>query len=1250
LIREPITHPYQEEQLRHCTLVITDFGMACRSSELVPQQSKLGTVAYAAPEVCRQAGFSFKSDVWAYGVVLWELLTLELPFRTMEQPRLMYIIAMYNYTLHIPSDVPDMFSQLLRDCWSPNPDNRPSFEDIISRLQLTTYCSFLSMDADEMSQIQAGWRDSIQAHHQAEQESAAATLSSSMTRSQLAVMEEDLVVQMEQLRHEWESLDRERRQLAERAHQIDLMEESYNRMVGTMGQQFMLLAVLAANQLKEMPCQPYPRPPPPRRRPFVLGLFRRWGSTGEANTQKSNTIASTIPSVSGSPRVKDLCKLSVGSQRPPNATYTSSHSLALSSESLTPHSSGRQGCSRGGIPMISPPVNMKHVIHVDHDWLARSGGGLNDSSSVNMFPTLVDRLPDAQPDLLNVSFRSAHPTCYPILSPDCFQAHHANVSCACAPPAHVPCIAAGAEGQSPLDSRSILDRPGCLWDTSGSSSVGNKRDRSLTRMLRKAGPQTTGSIDSNDVLSTTSSVSVGSSNFFLGKQHSNWSPVSSVDTSGSRRIEQLNGQNNSFPCWNTSFGDGHPDRGQWCLHGKLGLEGSNSTDSSPSDGRRRFVSGPAISNLPFWSHSATTGSECSCAHCPHCTLFRSTVTGPCNPHVQSTHDVLRLLCSACPPGHLPRTSCTQSTLDTDKSQADMSSGEPCVEHALWSAFKLAASFSCLANTHPRFDDTVHQVNSHSSASMTGTSSAGHKRPRSNESGVSEPAAATSVSSDRGTNVSRSRLGRSKHFKRWKGRSKDSVDQSSAAVGTGCKTGIPLVDSRRRFQSADRWGSSQPGMPSVCCTCRGMTTLPELIGECIARQAELGDPHSPFLGMLAGSGRRPTASANHLGRCNVRNRVTSVFDKSPELEHDSQSRHIDHIKIPPHHSNVATDHGWGRASFDVLPRVFPSTTSTGPNKSLTNLPATRLDRSPTLHAVERLPVQHQESSVSLNRDTSGPDVAEQHNSVHVTSPGRPRLRSAEQVSSRNRPPDFSSHPSLALTSYNNPVAVSRDAYLKATKDGYLNRTAESVGSSDQVVHDYVPEPIRSYYNPIFYAHSGEANEMVKPSTASLNPVEVEEFLRHTARLVGTPVSDRPTDENDRQEDLDEGEEPENEISLRSPTSSIKNRSRPREVQEFTGANETLRRRVQRSPAMREIRRPEFTTQVRKNSEPLLRAPAAWSRSSSVCDSRQELQRQQWINDDRSNYVDIPQSNSSNSDKTRRTASPCGPFVALDSAFL
>ncbi|CAH8288153.1 unnamed protein product [Heterobilharzia americana] len=208
--------------------------MACRSSQLAPQQSKLGTVAYAAPEVCRQEGFSFKSDIWSYGVVLWELLTLDVPFRAVEQPRLLFIIAMYNYTLYIPTGVPDLFVQLFKDCWSPAPVNRPTFENIIARLESCKDCSFVDLEPSELAQIQEGWRQLIAAHHKEEQQSVAEALSSSFKSGSLDFTGE-LLTQLEMLRNYRESLDRVKADLVEKAHQLHMKEELYNRMAGTMG-------------------------------------------------------------------------------------------------------------------------------------------------------------------------------------------------------------------------------------------------------------------------------------------------------------------------------------------------------------------------------------------------------------------------------------------------------------------------------------------------------------------------------------------------------------------------------------------------------------------------------------------------------------------------------------------------------------------------------------------------------------------------------------------------------------------------------------------------------------------------------------------------------------------------------------------------------------------------------------------------------------------------------------------------------
>lgn len=45
------------------------------------KMSFIGTVSYMAPEIIRNELCSEKIDVWAFGVVLWELITFELPYK-----------------------------------------------------------------------------------------------------------------------------------------------------------------------------------------------------------------------------------------------------------------------------------------------------------------------------------------------------------------------------------------------------------------------------------------------------------------------------------------------------------------------------------------------------------------------------------------------------------------------------------------------------------------------------------------------------------------------------------------------------------------------------------------------------------------------------------------------------------------------------------------------------------------------------------------------------------------------------------------------------------------------------------------------------------------------------------------------------------------------------------------------------------------------------------------------------------------
>ena len=60
-------------------LKISDFGLA-RDFNQTTKMTQEGTVAWMAPEVIRSGDFSRASDVWAFGVVLWELMTSQVPY------------------------------------------------------------------------------------------------------------------------------------------------------------------------------------------------------------------------------------------------------------------------------------------------------------------------------------------------------------------------------------------------------------------------------------------------------------------------------------------------------------------------------------------------------------------------------------------------------------------------------------------------------------------------------------------------------------------------------------------------------------------------------------------------------------------------------------------------------------------------------------------------------------------------------------------------------------------------------------------------------------------------------------------------------------------------------------------------------------------------------------------------------------------------------------------------------------------
>uniref|UniRef100_A0A3B3Z180 mitogen-activated protein kinase kinase kinase n=1 Tax=Poecilia mexicana TaxID=48701 RepID=A0A3B3Z180_9TELE len=153
--------PVEMEDLSNKTLKITDFGLA-REWHRTTKMSAAGTYAWMAPEVIRSSTFSKGSDVWSYGVLLWELLTGEVPFRTIDGLAVAYGVAMNKLALPIPSTCPEPFARLMENCWSTDPHSRPLFTTILDQLTAIEESGFFEMPAESFHSLQDDWKLEIQ--------------------------------------------------------------------------------------------------------------------------------------------------------------------------------------------------------------------------------------------------------------------------------------------------------------------------------------------------------------------------------------------------------------------------------------------------------------------------------------------------------------------------------------------------------------------------------------------------------------------------------------------------------------------------------------------------------------------------------------------------------------------------------------------------------------------------------------------------------------------------------------------------------------------------------------------------------------------------------------------------------------------------------------------------------------------------------------------------------------------------------
>ncbi|KAJ9141537.1 hypothetical protein P3X46_032062 [Hevea brasiliensis] len=115
---------------------VCDFGLSrIKHSTFLSSRSTAGTAEWMAPEVLRNEPSDEKCDVYSFGVILWELCTMQQPWGGMNPMQVVGAVGFQQRRLDIPNDMDPVIADIIRKCWQTDPKLRPTFAEIMAALK-----------------------------------------------------------------------------------------------------------------------------------------------------------------------------------------------------------------------------------------------------------------------------------------------------------------------------------------------------------------------------------------------------------------------------------------------------------------------------------------------------------------------------------------------------------------------------------------------------------------------------------------------------------------------------------------------------------------------------------------------------------------------------------------------------------------------------------------------------------------------------------------------------------------------------------------------------------------------------------------------------------------------------------------------------------------------------------------------------------------------------------------------------------
>lgn len=118
----------------HEVVKVADFGVARVQAETGVMTAETGTYRWMAPEVIEHKPYDHKADVFSFAIVLWELLTGQIPYAFLTPLQAAVGVVQNGLRPIIPKDTRPKLAELLEKCWQQDPTRRPDFDKILEIL------------------------------------------------------------------------------------------------------------------------------------------------------------------------------------------------------------------------------------------------------------------------------------------------------------------------------------------------------------------------------------------------------------------------------------------------------------------------------------------------------------------------------------------------------------------------------------------------------------------------------------------------------------------------------------------------------------------------------------------------------------------------------------------------------------------------------------------------------------------------------------------------------------------------------------------------------------------------------------------------------------------------------------------------------------------------------------------------------------------------------------------------------------